>query len=201
MFSKRTAGILTIILALTAIGIGAYEFYSRYNKSEPPGVGDLELKKPSSPENLDVSSWQTYPSTSSGQAAVDTSDWKVYHNEKYGFRVEYPNDWFIKFEEPNIEFTNNKQYVHGLGIPPRGDSSVSIIPKIESRNLGCEATSDYSTYAEWPGLLPMEKVICNNDFKIILEYTDYYEDPLTEAEINERRELLDRILSTFRFVE
>lgn len=43
-----------------------------------------------------VSSWKTYPSTSSRQAAIDTSSWKIYRNEEYRFEVTYPSDWIVQ---------------------------------------------------------------------------------------------------------
>lgn len=51
-----------------------------------------------------ISGWQTYPSTSSGQAAADISDgfdeltagWKLYRNEEYGFEVGLPQSFIVK---------------------------------------------------------------------------------------------------------
>ena len=114
--------------------------------------------------------------------------------------MKYPEDWYIRFETPNIELTNSKGYVHGLGVPNLGEMSVTIMSSLKSHDVACEATSAYRADADWPGLLPMEKIVCLNDVMLILEYTDHYKQPLSTFQVEENKKILEIIFSTFKFI-
>jgi hypothetical protein len=118
MYKKGFIPILVLVVGLLAIAtITGGVFYVSKNKSGGPSQVACTMEAKQCPDGSYVgrtgpncefaacpgatstvansstsstSTWQTYPSASSGQAAMDISDWKLYRNEKYGFEVKYP---------------------------------------------------------------------------------------------------------------
>jgi uncharacterized protein YxeA len=65
------------------------------------------------------------------QEVIDTSDWKTYRNEKYGYSFQYPNNWFVKTQHSNDDFS-----VRGGGDVMGGDTLISNYTNPSTYNLG-----------------------------------------------------------------
>lgn len=128
---------------------------------------------------------------------LDTSDWKTYRNEKYRFEIRHPVDWHLTFEPANgveIASVSKDTYVHGLGIPERGDMLVNVY------KITCEKVKDdFVPETDSSGLHLMSKTICMNDFKIILSYSDNFQNPLSKETREKNENILHTVSSTFRY--
>src|SRR3990167_10330878 len=64
--------------------------------------------------------------------ADETANWKTYRNEEYGFEVKYAEDWIVNDESPNVEIASvdANQYLHGVGVPPKGNAWIIFLPSL-----------------------------------------------------------------------
>ncbi len=140
------------------------------------------------------------PSTSSGQA--DMTDWQTYRNEEYGFEFKHPE---------LIE-------VRKFGTSTIGVGNASYILTIETKNVGRESVFDINsglvikntTFAGKKAreyVCPGENKCPDGFYK--MRYIKLIDLPQNWGESNEisyeagtstRSELVDQILSTFKFI-
>lgn len=110
----------------------------------PVASPKLVNSQPANPQ-LDMSNWQTYPSTSL------TVNWNIYRNEEYGFEFRYPPEYITQelgeYRQFDLSGPSRKFSVFVRG-PKYGSAGVGVfIDHIGSYSPECPAIE----YESWPG--------------------------------------------------
>lgn len=116
--------------------------------------------------------------------------WKTYRNEEYGFEFKYPEGWLLESEDSQCV----------SGVPCISNSLVKLIYN-ESVYLSVvynfsgeckQGNYDWGVYGGTE--IVIEKLSCIKGFYIYMEVLD------NDAQKNQNKIQLDRILSTFKFI-
>lgn len=184
---KQHKALYFIVAIIAALAVGAFVLVNIYNfkTEEEVAVSSSELNQGEVSKDLSLNG---------------VKDWQTYRNEEYGFEFKYPQDWYLNFEEPNIEVATvpRSSYAHGTGIPPHGSAWLEVIRRdvaspegvFEEELLGEDAA------AKSPILVKM--VTIKKDKGLMFEIVGYF------YKYDVRQDLygaiIDHITSTFRFI-
>ena len=119
------------------------------------------------------------------KVAVDTSDWQTYRNEEFGFEIEYPENWIVSRQMSKI---------HLLAVS-FGMESDETMNNTNSRNpifnIYLFSKEAWEETQSWGEKYKAEKVK-EDDKGNIIAY---------RINRNGYSEIIDQILSTFKFIE
>ena len=156
------------------------------------------------------------------------SDFQIYHNENYGFEIEYPNSWFdVSWKEQRasniFKFSNTPNGLSDSSEPGTielwvGFSTIqgNLFESLRPLNPG-QASEGFTKISDLTidGHRAMRTSLSQD---VMLSFTGFFGSEQvwiekgqeaytlnivakTEQDIEENRELFDRVVSTFRFVE
>lgn len=196
--------VLLAIIALLVIGGGVYVYQNK--KAEAPTVVDTGIEQSDQIQqqtNTKPSPVNTQTNNSLSQS--DTSDWKTYTNSEYGFELKYPNDWKFSTYFLNADgffFTENKaKDPLSLVILPRGEfdhgyegQPVISNVQISGKQAKKSKWNNSVTYQFVDDTTPSTWIKCGLDLKNCNRI-----ETLTPNQL--RSELIDQILSTFKFTK
>lgn len=143
-----------------------------------------------------------------------TIEWNLHKNNKYNFEIKYPNDWWIWQSIDALSITSyDASYYESQEVMMRNERpdnpikinirAIEISPPYKSAREEIEALAEqYSSQ--------MAKVNFNNyeswrrddeggGRTYFLPAEDYYVEILFNKEIADRNDIINQILSTFRF--
>lgn len=186
MSQKGLAPILIVILI--AALIGGYLLYQNQNKPTPQ----------SSPN----------PVTSN---SAETANWKTYTNDRYGFSFKYPQDYTIKKLVEKVFLIENKDK-NSFELWVYENPNNLSLKDYESKNTG-EKTG-FGPFVYYPTAEPVkfqnfEAYYTNEEIQCLSKCGSYIwitKDKiykLTGSSINkpDQKQILDQILSTFKFIQ
>ena len=187
----------------------------------------MESSLPPAPSPMPIAQ-QTPPPTPQ-QEVLDTSDWQTYRNEEFGFEVKYPKGWYSVWRNESIlELSNEQRSAVGTGsenvvmlqlIVAREASLIDLFETLKNAKIGVPYEKDLMIYTkledfqigEVPAVRykadrtavpyigsPIEEEI------LFRKGTDAFQINFigfTDSVLNQHKELMNQILSTFRFVE
>lgn len=150
-----------------------------------------EIKEFSTPCDV-PSGWEVI---SQNSIQDETAEWKTYRNEDYGVEFKYPSDWFGPRQEvvdlggpiifQSADPINN---AHGIGLPSVGNMWVEV-----SKGCNAKIISDDFVAESYPDTF--DKNVCVGSYHIYLGL--WQADPNLEQNKN----ILNQILSTFKFID
>lgn len=215
---------LPVLIFIAALAIAAGGYFGVVVKNtttqlqlspEPvEGRADTTDTVPTAPTTAaDISGWQTYPSTSSGQVAIDTSDWKLYRNEKYGFGFKYPRDFALRQNPTIIDWS----------VPVEEGTASTFWNKIgksrwqeklakkNSYQIGAQCTTNPDNFEESCTVISLSPYVMKyvvqtatgkvNTYEVVSDPIQVIFGPIVPPEGAVHDGASDQILSTFRFLE
>ncbi|MDO8570435.1 MAG: PsbP-related protein [Candidatus Daviesbacteria bacterium] len=190
--SKGFAPILIIILIALAVG-----GYLLYQKQVKPVATPQPVIQPTSVPTISPSATDS----------AETANWKTYTNSKYGFSFKYPQDYAIKEESERVFYIKNKENnVFALWIYDNPNNL--SLKDYESKNTN-EKTG-FGPFVYYPNAESVkfqnldayytnEEITCLSKCGSYIWITKDKIYKLTGSSKNKPDQILDEILSTFRF--
>jgi len=181
-------GILMVIL-FSLIGGGAIWVYYQYKV-----IPDLELKNNNAAINLP----KNKVNNQTNNAAInETANWKTYRSEKYGFELKYPGSWKVNTEEPNVEIATIElnQYLHGVGMPPKGNAWIIFLPSLPQNFVKSETESQPGPGSD---IIIQDKDTISSNGHTIWIIKGYWKG---DSQATKFKEIFKQILSTFKFTQ
>lgn len=192
-------------------------------------VGGILLLKATQPVPVVQIPPPTQLSPQSQAEVLDTSDWQTYHNEEFGFEVRQPGDWKLEDDTHSVfpGFKLQSPQNSSLALYPKGwDIGLGSTPNLKegTGELGGSRISFISYFTEtneerarfirfldgpWDGgwLFLMYKIHDVRTECAVAISPQHPECTLDDGTIffgdvdDEEKEILNKILSTFRFVD
>ena len=136
-------------------------------------------------------------------SSLQNNSWHKYENNRLGFTIDYPKDWVVAINgDYAVTFSNipRSQWGEGVGIDGLiGGMSIDIIPFKSNPNFDCyghahdyEALFDDDDLGKPADSNTFIKIVCRDEFVIVLGFTPKSVDSKTE------KKLLENILNTFQ---
>ncbi len=190
---KTGLGVITIIIFAITAGVFVWQFEKKQPPIETAAVAPVGISVKKS------------NNAAAESAPSGTEDWQTYRNEKYGFEVKYPKDWTVDsklrlssptamkqsngetgisavFETPeDTKYESANDYL--TGVIPKDDWNACVIDK-KDLMIGGHPAISYET--------------C--DFASPRIYNWIVNGKLYSVSVYQDKETVDRILSTFKFI-
>ncbi len=160
-------------------------------------------------------------------ATSETANWQVYDNREYGFQIKYPSGWQFdidRVEGPKMEevIKLSASFSDGVHKVTSGMGDITALAGLqitkgtleeyqEVHNSPVEGTVEETTISGYPAT--KEKRGFGDETAYMFEhpegkyrvtltdYTERFSDVLNDQERLEMREIIDKIFSTFDFVD
>jgi hypothetical protein len=174
----------------------------------------LTQSRNSQPTQTSVSS----PIPSASPTTTNNSSWKIYTSEKFGYSIKYPESWTMTDETNSINKLDPEtlEYIN-LNDPQRDNWANTVILIVFSQGID-KYVNQYKNASPNPDITRNQTVSSLNGIQIIKEETIHRQTgsdtsetyhiiiPLKEGTLGvygqlQDKELIDQILSTFKFTD
>jgi len=213
---------LAIVVAFALIAVGGILLLRKIQPAQAPTL-------PPAAQQIPPPSPQPQPSDTSDFTLSEIEGWQTYRNEEFGFEMRYPRRWYSVWRNESVlELSNEQMSAVGTGsenavmlqlIVVRETSLTDLFEALKNAKIGVPYEENLVIYTkledfqigEVPAVrykadrtaisyigLPIGEEILFRKGTVAFQISFI---GFTDSALNQQKELMNQILSTFRFIE